>query len=255
MAKIDKTKFTKEEWHEIREQRRIEKAKNKKQQTQKSLETITVQHSNRRLSQMPPDSRKTAVIIGNGTSRKPIDLESLKSIGTTYGCNAIYREFEPDYLIAVDAKMILEFNKNRVQHTLNVWTNPNKAYTQYTGFNFFNPSKGWSSGPTALWKASEDKHDLIYIIGFDYQGIGANKDLVNNVYAGTPNYKKINDKATYFGNWLKQTTTVIKTNPNIQYVRVIDSRGFVPKELSNLPNLEHISTEDFQKILEKTVGV
>jgi hypothetical protein len=70
---------------------------------------------------------KIAFVLGNGTSRKSINL-NLKSKGTVYGCNAVYREFEPDYLIAVDVKMILEINKAGYQHNHQVWTTQNKAY-------------------------------------------------------------------------------------------------------------------------------
>ena len=36
----------------------------------------------------------TAYIIGNGPSRKGLDLSTLD--GTTFGCNALYRDFTPD---------------------------------------------------------------------------------------------------------------------------------------------------------------
>ena len=40
-----------------------------------------------------------AFIIGNGVSRKPIDLHQLKGKGTIFGCNALYRDFNDyDYL-------------------------------------------------------------------------------------------------------------------------------------------------------------
>ena len=78
--------------------------------------------------------------------------------------------FDPDYLIAVDTKMILEINKAGYQHKHTVWTNPNRSFNM-NGFNFFQPSKGWSSGPTALWLASTHVTKHIYILGFDYQGL------------------------------------------------------------------------------------
>ena len=145
---------------------------------------------------------KQAFVVGNGTSRSNIDLNILKNNGKVYGCNALYREFTPDYLIAVDVKMILEINKAGYQNKNTVWTNQNRAYREFKNFNYFNPSKGWSSGPTALYLASEHDNEEIYILGFDYQGLD---NKVNNVYADTTNYKKSTDKATYFGNWLKQT--------------------------------------------------
>ena len=40
--------------------------------------------------------------IGNGESRQGFDLEQLRPHGKIYGCNAIYRDFMPDVLTAVD---------------------------------------------------------------------------------------------------------------------------------------------------------
>ena len=45
---------------------------------------------------------KRVFCIGNGESRKGFDLETLRPHGTIYGCNAIYRDFMPDVLTAVD---------------------------------------------------------------------------------------------------------------------------------------------------------
>lgn len=259
MAKVDKSQYTKEEWKIVREQRRaVKEAKRaeKNKQPSKKPESPpiiprSVKPSSRNISRPKEIEKSTAFVVGNGTSRSTIDLESLKNKGIIYGCNALYREFDPHYLIAVDTKMILEINKSKVQHKIPVWTNRNKMYAKFTGFNYFEPSKGWSSGPTALWKASEDGADEIYILGFDYKGIGENQDKVNNMYSGTFNYKKTGERATYFGNWLKQTVTTIQKFPKKRYIRVIGSSGYVPKELSKLSNLKHISVEDFKEIFEK----
>ena len=45
---------------------------------------------------------KIVFCIGNGESRKGFDLETLRKHGTIYGCNALYRDFIPDVLTAVD---------------------------------------------------------------------------------------------------------------------------------------------------------
>ena len=192
-----------------------------------------------------PTNNKIAFVIGNGTSREPIALPSLKPFGKIYGCNALYRDFIPDYLVAVDTKMVLELNKAGVQHQVETWTNPNRAYSEMHGFNFFQPSKGWSSGPTALWLASDmTDYDTIYIIGFDFEGAG---QLVNNIYAGTQNYKAPTEKATYFGNWLKQTVITCQNNPQKRYIRVLGESFFTPPELTKLDNVENIHVRDFKK--------
>ena len=192
-----------------------------------------------------------AFVLGNGTSRKPIELHPLKKFGKVYGCNALYREFEPDYLVAVDVKMILEINQNKWQYNNEVWTNPNKQFAGMQGFHMFQPSKGWSSGPTALWLASTHGHDTIYILGFDFHGLPdpvGNRTKVNNLYAGTRNYKGLGEPATYFGNWERQTTSTIEGHNHINYIRIVaDGDDFVPKYLKKCKNLSHITISEFKR--------
>lgn len=192
-----------------------------------------------------------AFVVGNGHSRKGLDLPHLQKFGKIYGCNALYREFAPDYLVCVDVKMILEVNKTRYQMTNEVWTNPNKQYRGFEGFNYFSPSKGWSSGPTALWLASTHKHDTIYILGFDYHGLkdgSGNRTRVNNLYSGTPNYKKTGEAATYFGNWERQTASTLTGHGHTQYVRVVaDDDDFIPKHLQKHSNLSHMTVTEFKR--------
>ena len=182
---------------------------------------------------------KRAFVLGNGRSRLALNCANLKNYGTVYGCNALYRDFLPDHLVAVDVKMVLELVENNVLDTTNVYSNFNNRFKDIAKLNIFNPSKGWSSGPTALWLASTHGYDEVYILGFDYQGLEGNK-RVNNVYAGTPNYKKEHEPATFYGNWLRQTEAVIKEFAGIKYYRVGDDTMFDPNIRSeNLININY----------------
>jgi hypothetical protein len=240
MAKIDKSQFTKSEWHQIREQRRKQK---------KQVKSVNSSEFNEKPLPKKPTyvNHKTAFVLGNGTSRSRINPADIRKYGPIYGCNALYREYAPDYLVAVDVKMILEISKAGYQNQNTVWTNPNKSFSKISNLNYFQPSKGWSSGPTALYLACQHGYKKIYILGFDYKGL-ENGKKVNNIYAGTWNYKRSSDGATYYGNWLKQTKKVISEYSNIQFVRVIQSDNFCPEELNNLTNLKHMKYEDFKKI-------
>lgn len=230
-----------------KEERRRLKELRRKQKLSKDPIIITEEHTN--IIDTDNRNKNVAFVLGNGTSRRPINPKDLKQYGIIYGCNALYRSFSPDYLVAVDSKMIFEIVKERYQLENPVWTNPNKSYEKLTGFNFFNPSKGWSSGPTALHLASTHVYTHIYILGFDYKGLNDGK-TVNNMYASSLNYKKDGERATFFGNWLKQTMNVVKENPQINYTRVIFQDGLIPKELVNMKNLTHITVEEFQKIFD-----
>jgi len=232
MAKIDKSQFTKSEWKIVKERRRREK--------KVSRTPIPVKIKTDPINQ-------TGFVLGNGVSRSGIQIPELQKQGPVYACNAVYRHDQPDYLIAVDVKMVLEISKSGYQLTNQVWTNPNKSFAKLENFNFFRPSKGWSSGPTALWLASQHGYRTIYILGFDYKGVDDGKKF-NNVYADTMNYKKSRDSATFFGNWLRQTKTVIKEHPHIQYKRVITADNYCPEELNRFDNFKTIRREDFEKI-------
>ena len=239
MAKLNKADYTKEVWRKLKQEKKLEKAA-------KRAAKAKAKADSQKFKVTP--HQECAFVLGNGVSRQPINLYSLKSYGPIYGCNAIYRDFDPDYLIAVDVKMVLELNRVKYQiKNPNVWTNPNKAYNTFPNLNFFSPSKGWSSGPTALWLASTHGHKKIFIIGFDFTGTDGGKHF-NNIYSDTENYKKLRDGPTYYGNWLKQTVDVIRENPSINFVRVIASDNYCPDELNNFNNYKTIQLHEFGKI-------
>lgn len=192
----------------------------------------------------------TAFVIGNGVSRSAIDLNLLKKHGTVYACNAVYRDYNPDYLIAVDPKMVFEINESQYQHKYNnVWTNKHSRFENLNGFNYFEKSLGWSSGPTALNLASEHKNNIIYMLGFDYMGIDNGK-LYNNVYANTKNYMNKTDRATYYHNWLRQTEDVFRKNQQIKYCRIILPDNLQTHKLNSFVNYSTMLVDDFRVKLE-----
>lgn len=246
MAKLDKTQYSKEEAARLMEIRRLEKiSRDKKEVFATRMKPISFDPD------LPVDesrfahNQNNAFVLGNGVSRNSIEPEELKKYGPIYGCNALYRTFRPDYLIAVDVKMILELNKHGFQNKNQVWTNYNKSYEGMQNFNYFQPGKGWSSGPTALWLSAQHRHKTVYILGFDYKGLAEGMKF-NNIYADTPNYKKSQDGATFFGNWLRQTVSVVKEHQNTKFIRVIAPDNYCPEELNKLENYSTMHVADFK---------
>ncbi len=186
-----------------------------------------------------------AFVLGNGRSRMAVDPVRLKSLGKLYGCNALYRDCDPDYLVAVDPKMVLELTDKAVHRRIPVWTNLNTKIKNIVGLNFFDPAKGWSSGPTALWLASTHGHETIYILGFDYVGIN---NKLNNVYADTPNYRRSVEPATFHGNWQRQTESVIKEFNKTKYVRVTEP-GSIEFGWNKYENYSTITYDEFKSVI------
>jgi|TARA_B110000902_G_scaffold135559_1_gene157106 hypothetical protein len=196
---------------------------------------------------------EVAFVLGNGESRKGIDIDDLKKHGTVFACNGVYRTDKPDFLIAVDPKMVLEIAESDYLLQNKVYSNFNAQYNKnpkiLENVQWFKPSLGWSSGPTALRMACDHGFKEIYILGFDYQGLSEggknNRFKVNNLFKDSRNYKKGNEQATFFGNWMNQTKKCLQDYPDVKFHRVIPKDWFQPKDLQWKGNIDHPSTEEF----------
>jgi hypothetical protein len=194
-----------------------------------------------------------AFVLGNGQSRKGIDINDLKTKGTVFACNAVYRTHRPDFLVAVDPKMMLEIAETDYMLHNKVWSNFNAQYNKHQKImnhcNWFKPSLGWSSGPTALRMACDHGFKEIFILGFDYQGLvdnpNKNRYLLNNIFGDTRNYKRNKDEATFYGNWMNQTKRCLQDFKDVQFHRVIPKGWFRPKDLEWNGNIDHPTTEEF----------
>lgn len=195
----------------------------------------------------------TAFVLGNGESRKGIQIADMKEHGTVFACNAVYRTEEPDFLVAVDPKMVLEIAESNYAKTHEVWSNFNGQYNKnqkvLDQIKWFRPSLGWSSGPTALRMACERGYKEIYVLGFDYQGHTDaqknNRNKFNNVFKDTRNYKRSKDEATFYGNWMNQTKRILNDFQDVKFHRVIPKGWFQPKDLDWKNNLSTLTIQEF----------
>lgn len=177
----------------------------------------------------------TAFVLGNGISRSGIDLAVLNQHGTIYGCNALYKDYEPDVLVATDRPIA-----ERIQQS--GYAQRRKFYTRYPmpelGAEKI-PEKYWSysSGPAAVAIAALDRHAEIYLLGFDMGP--TQQQTFNNVYAGAEFYKSVGAKPTYIGNWKSQLMQVARDFPQQRFIRLCGATTAEVKELKNISNFQH----------------
>ena len=186
-----------------------------------------------------------AFVLGNGISRAGIDLTWLRTHGPIYGCNALYREFCPDVLVATDrpiAKQIQDsgYARRNVFYTRNPMETSGAKHI---------PKKYWSysSGPTATALAAENQHSELYLLGFDLGPTTNNK--FNNIYADTEFYKTSQSVPTYTGNWISQLIKVTKQFPNTQFIRIVGATTASIPDFQTIKNFEHRSLAEFLKQL------
>ena len=189
----------------------------------------------------------TACVIGNGPSRLQFDLHCINAIMKTYGCNALYRDFMPNNLIAVDYEMVDEIVTNNIHKKCKFYTNQEnyiKTMSNIDSINLLSSNESFDSGNTALNIALKDGYEKVYIIGFDY---GLNSTTIPNVYAGSKNY---NTKLMYpaasirYSEWKQRFNIIKKRYKNQQIIRVV-----LKDPISSIDNYSEITIEQFKKVL------
>ena len=165
--------------------------------------------------------RGNAYCIGNGPSRKGFDLNKLKATGQTYGCNALYRDFVPDFIFSVDTKMTLKMCEDKVYEKCIHYApalEVNRPYSK-NKLHLTPNNPHWISGNQAFWTAAVHGHKNIYLIGFDFREYG--KDQLNNIYQDTENYGKRHSDII-FEVWLTQFRQLQKMRPYCNWTVVHD---------------------------------
>ena len=189
-----------------------------------------------------------AFVLGNGVSRLAVDLNTLKPLGSIYGCNALYREFVPDVLVSTDKPISARIQEEG-------YSLKHKFYTRRPllgqgGHDIPQEYFGFSSGPIATALAALDKHIAIYLIGFDMGPSESGK--FNNVYADTEFYKRSSATPTYTGNWVRQLITVTKNFPKTSFYRIAGQTTANIQELNGVKNLAHMPLEVFLNRINNT---
>jgi hypothetical protein len=183
----------------------------------------------------------TAFVLGNGRSRLAVDVHRLRDHGAIFACNAMYREFTPDVLVATD-RPIAEAIQNSGYSRNHVF------YTRrpMEGFGARRIPQDWygfSSGPAAAALAAQQGAHRVYLLGFDLGGLPG--DRFNNVYADTEFYKRSAARATYSGNWVRQLRTIFRQFPSITWIRVHGDTTAEVAELRQDANFGSITMAEF----------
>jgi hypothetical protein len=190
---------------------------------------------------------KQAVVIGNGSSREGFELFHLNNplIGLfgakavqTYGCNALYRDFKPTFLIATGAEIAQEIVDSGYCDDNIVYANSGTV-ARYPGKFYLVPQDPhYNSGTLAAYLACFDGHEKVYLCGFDGE-TGA------NMYADTPCYQPNNDTVNDVF-WNKAMLQIMTLYPDTEFIRVVPNDGYsCPTEWLSLPNFRQISNQKF----------
>ena len=198
-----------------------------------------------------------AVAIGNGESRANFDLRFIQyhqaGIGgaetlQSYGCNALYRDFTPDFLIAVGDEIIKEIADSGYTNNNIVYTNAGAVLDNPGKFYLIPQNLSYDAGSLAAYMACFDGHKKVFLIGYDqydnqHQHAGGN---YNNIYKGTNGYLDTNEVQN--GKFISSTLfNVMTTYSDVEFVKVMPEKTWwVADEILPLPNFRQIDYNEFR---------
>lgn len=203
-----------------------------------------------------------AVVVGNGLSTNEFDLTKIMpSRATTawgevgawvnkrqrrnfyvYGCNAIYRNFKPDFITVTGDGIIKEIAESTVDKSNIIYAYNNNLEKYPAKFNFLPQNPEFNSGALAAYMAAFDGHKKVYMLGFDgIDTLGNNY----NIFAGTENYPDLN-YPTLEEYWVRSLNTVMKTYSDTEFIRVAPSPRFrIPEQWKYNLNFRQIDFRQF----------
>lgn len=188
-----------------------------------------------------------AICLGNGLSRQNYTTKQfentnkrkiLKYYNVMYGCNAIYRDWQPDFLIVTN--QILAAKISTEMH--NITFAPQEIMRRYKNLNLIPGAQRLDAGSAAAYLAAFHGAKRVFLYGYDGQQI---EGVNNNVYANTECYssesENVNDR-----DWIKNLKNVIETYNDVEFFRVAPTAQDSYRVLQRLPNYNVI---DFRKFI------
>lgn len=193
-----------------------------------------------------------AIVIGNGVSRKDFNLNLIKNHKggllaggalQSYGCNALYREFSPHFLVVNGDEIIEEVASSGYTNDHIVYSHASVLLKYPSKFYLTPQDPSWNAGAVAAYIACFDGHKQVYLLGFD--GID-DTSSGNNIYEGTNGYSTPPTYGYSEDFWVQAMLQVFTTYNNVDFVMVAPTPNFrIPELLKYVPNLRQLDFRGF----------
>jgi hypothetical protein len=195
-----------------------------------------------------------AVVLGNGISRLNLHPDLFRLLSNhkggaavngalhTYGCNAILRDFVPDFTVA-NKRVASEIVRSRLCDDNIVYGTAEMISTFPGKFYYIPQNPNWDAGAMAAYLACFDGNTQVYLMGFDLNS--GETDYQYNVYADTNGYPAQHSTNTekYFEDSMLQ---VMNTYSDVEFVRVMpDKFHYMPESWKYQLNLRQITFKEF----------
>lgn len=203
-----------------------------------------------------------AIVIGNGETRENFNINLLSGhrggvLGSmaaqTYGCNALSREFQCDFLVATGKDLVDEI-ANSTEYSDKPYTDERIVYTTAPNclahpgkFHLVPYNVQMNAGAMAVYLAAFDKHKNIYMLGFEGQHGGEGYN--SNIYAGTPGYMPQNHTVSSV-KWEANMCQIFGAYPNTSFTMVDNNTNGYPDSYKWYKNVRYLTYREFIQELD-----
>ena len=151
----------------------------------------------------------------------------------SYGCNSLYKEFTPDFLVVVGDENVAEIAATTYPDDNIVYVNGEHLVAHSGKFYLIPQNLSYDAGALAAYMACFDGHKKVFLLGYD-------------------SYTETIEHPTQ-AFFIKTLAEVVKTYNNVDFVRVMPTASYsCDPQLSSFPNFRQISYRDF--VLEADIG-
>ncbi len=192
------------------------------------------------------NSSGNAICLGNGKSRtaystKQFDNTNKRKIlryyNVMYGCNAVYRDWQPDFLFV--SKQLMAAQIPIEMHDVSFASQ--EIMRRYDNFNLMPGGSRMDAGSSAAYLAAFHGAKRVFLFGYDGQ---PDPEKNNNIYAGSDFYDdeqtKINDIS-----WVRNLQNVFETYDDVEFIRVTTDQNPSYRCLHKSPNYKTVSFKQF----------
>jgi hypothetical protein len=192
-----------------------------------------------------------ALIIGNGPTRLGMDFDVIKNHKAgirgrsrlqTYGCNALYRDFTPDFLVATGDEIVNEISNSDYCTDHIVYANAWAIAGYPQKFYLIPQDPAWDAGSIAAYLACFDGHKKIFLMGFDGNDPNG-RDW--NVYNGTAGYANVGSTISEEF-WSVTMYKLFNIYSDVEFVRVMPTEQYrIPERWKFCTNFRQIDFRQF----------
>lgn len=199
------------------------------------------------------DHDSIAHVIGNSKSRKDFDLnlltgqtggaDGVRSVGQTYGCNLLYKDFSPDFLICINKSICADIAETNYAKENIVYSSVKNIMTNEGNFHLYPQLYTANAGTLALRLACADGHKKIFLLGMTTYN-----QPDDNIYYGQHDvYKDVNIEGTN-DKFISDCCKVFLTYDDVEFYYIAKDIGLMPEAYSWVPNVQEISVLQYYNL-------